>query len=400
MKQILSFALLIASTLFIVSCGDDDETIITTSIKGTEVSENITGDVTWTAGSQITLSDRIAVVAGATLTIEPGVVIYGLAGSGANATALIVAAGATLDAQGTSSSPIIFTSIADDIEPGMIDSPNLSADLDGLWGGLIVLGNAVISVANDNETKNIEGIPATDPNGIYGGTNNAEGSSTIRYVSCRHGGSNIGEGNEINGITFGGVGTGTTISWIEVVGTQDDGVEFFGGSVNADNVLVWNNGDDAIDTDEGYIGTINNGLLINPGDKAFEIDGGEGSDEPAQTITNFSVDLGAANGSIDVDGDSHVSMTAIYFYGLTEDTGTSYDMQLGTVDTDPSTPTNSFTSIEIENTFDDDDGNPISVTAGTYLADVAAVTIVSTPTIGATVSAFDGWTMADARNAY
>jgi hypothetical protein len=111
------------------------------------------------------------------------------------------------------------------VAAGDFKSPNLDASTSGLWGGLIVLGKAPIS-ASSNEVQ-IEGIPTTDPNGLYGGTDNMDNSGIIRYVSIRHGGANIGNGNEINGLTLGGVGAGTTIEYIEVIGNQDDGVEWF-----------------------------------------------------------------------------------------------------------------------------------------------------------------------------
>src|SRR5690606_19019514 len=127
------------------------------------------------------LKSRIAVLSGVTLTIQPGVVVKGEAGTGANATALIVARGAKIMAEGTASSPIIFTSIADEIMPGDVASPNLEPELNGLWGGLIVLGNAPISA--DADAVQIEGIPASDQNGLYGGNNAGDNSGVIKYVS-------------------------------------------------------------------------------------------------------------------------------------------------------------------------------------------------------------------------
>ncbi|HQL70527.1 MAG TPA: hypothetical protein PLA77_06840, partial [Bacteroidales bacterium] len=235
------------------------------------------------------LGGRIAVVSGVSLTIQPGVIIKGQAGTGANATALIIARGAKLYAEGTATQPIIFTSVADEIEPGMVASPNLDPDLNGLWGGLIILGNAPISATS--ESMQIEGIPASDQNGLYGGTNATDDSGIIRYVSIRHGGANIGEGNEINGLTLGGVGSGTTVEYVEVIANQDDGVEFFGGTVNVSHLLIWNPGDDGIDTDQAWAGTLNNFLVIAGADTdhTLEIDGPEGSMMAAHTVRNGSI---------------------------------------------------------------------------------------------------------------
>ena len=189
------------------------------------VSQNITTDQTWTNDNIYELSGRISVESGATLTIEAGTIIKGQAGSGPNATALVIARGGKIMAEGTATAPIIFTTVADEIDidqvaAGDFASPNLAPTVNGQWGGLMILGNAPIS-ATVNPAQ-IEGIPTTDENGLYGGANAADNSGVIRYVSIRHGGANIGNGNEINGLTLGGVGNGTTIENIEIIGNQDE----------------------------------------------------------------------------------------------------------------------------------------------------------------------------------
>ncbi|MEZ5083538.1 MAG: hypothetical protein R2750_08820 [Bacteroidales bacterium] len=286
------------------------------------VSENITENSTWKTGFIYILGSRVSVVSGVTLTIEPGVVIKGEAGTGANATALIIARGGTLLAEGTADQPIIFTSVADEIEPGQVASPNLDATLDGLWGGLIVLGYAPISA--DAVPSQIEGIPPSDQNGLYGGDNAADNSGVIKFVSIRHGGANIGEGNEINGLTLGGVGSGTVIENVEIVSNQDDGIEWFGGTVNVKNALVWNTGDDAIDTDQSWGGTLDNFVIINPGDECFELDGPEAAMEATHTLKNGSVMAGDAEGLADLDDNSLVNMMNIYFFDLAE--GQDFDL--------------------------------------------------------------------------
>jgi hypothetical protein len=253
------------------------------------VNDNITSNTVWSADNIYVLGNRVTVTNGATLTIEPGTIIKGQAGTGANATCLVIARGAKLMAEGTEENPIIFTTVADEIEPGQTVSPNLDPSLNGLWGGLIVLGYAPISA--DAAEVQVEGIPASDPNGLYGGSVADDNSGVLRYVSIRHGGANIGEGNEINGLTLGGVGHGTTIENIEIVANQDDGVEFFGGTVNVSNLLVWNAGDDAIDTDQGFSGSVNNFIVVCGAetDHALEIDGPEGSLIAGHTLNNGSV---------------------------------------------------------------------------------------------------------------
>jgi len=282
------------------------------------ISSNITTDQTWYTGKVYILESRIAVTSGVTLTIQPGVVVKGNAGTGANACALLIARGGKLMAEGTADQPIIFTSVADLLMPGEIASPNLEPTLNGLWGGLIVLGYAPISVAGDSPTAQIAGIPPSDPNGLYGGDVPTDNSGVIRYVSIRHGGTNIGEGNEINGLTLGGIGSGTTIDHIELVSNQDDGIEWFGGKVNVTNAVLWNVGDDAVDTDQAWGGTIDNVVIINPFDECFEIDGGEGSMDDWNHVTNATVKAHEAQGLVDLDDDSWIVMDNVYFFDLME----------------------------------------------------------------------------------
>lgn len=262
-------------------------------------------------GKVYVLKSRIAVVSGVTLTIEPGVIVKGEAGTGANATALLIARGGKLMAEGSASSPIIFTSVADEIMPGEVASPNLDPTLNGLWGGLLILGNAPISA--DAASVQIEGIPPSDQNGLYGGTDAADNSGVIKYISIRHGGANIGEGNEINGLTLGGVGSGTTIENVEVIANQDDGIECFGGTVNVKNLILWNIGDDAVDTDQSWAGTLDNFMVINTGDECFELDGPEGAMVAKHTIKNGTVYALDADGLVDNDANSNVDMMNVYF---------------------------------------------------------------------------------------
>lgn len=316
------------------SQGKKDEATAVVSI-GQEVKEvlltnNITTNTTWSASKTYILGGRITVVSGVTLTIEPGTVIKGQAGTGANATALLVARGAKINAAGTAALPIIFTSVADeitnaDLKAGKYASPNLANDVNGLWGGVIILGKAKISASNsadktDKSEVQIEGIPTSDSNGLYGGTDDTDNSGVLKYVSIRHGGTNIGSGNEINGLTLGGVGNGTVIENIEIVANQDDGIEWFGGSVNVKNVIVWNVGDDAIDTDQSWSGTLDNFVVVTPAGHCFELDGPEGSYVAAHTIQNgtiiASIGTKVAEDLINVDANSGVTLKNLYFTGI------------------------------------------------------------------------------------
>lgn len=291
------------------------------------ISSNITSNTTWNNDTIYQLSARVSVTSGVTLTIEPGTVIKGEAGSGSNATGLVISRGAKLMAQGTVSAPIVFTSIADELSPenlasGNFASPNLEPTVSGLWGGVIILGNARISASNsvgDVSEVQIEGIPTSDQNGLYGGTDDMDNSGEIKYVSIRHGGANIGSGNEINGLTLGGVGSATVIQNVEVVANQDDGLECFGGTVNLNNIVSWNVGDDGFDTDQSWSGTLDNFVIISPDGHCFELDGPEGSYEGSHVIKNGHVIANGDNQSgdlINVDGNSRVALQDIYFMDI------------------------------------------------------------------------------------
>ena len=148
----------------------------------------------------------------------------------------------------------------------------------GLWGGVIILGNAPLN--NENNEAHIEGIPITEPRGIFGGNNEEDDSGVLKYVSIRHGGTNIGSENEINGLTMGGVGNSTVVEYIEVISNYDDGIEFFGGSVNCKFIVSAFNGDDAYDYDMGYHGFGQFWLAIqgpSDGDLIIEGSGGTGT---------------------------------------------------------------------------------------------------------------------------
>ena len=220
---------------------------------------------------------------------------------------------------------IVFTSIADELTPadiaaGNLASPNIPATQTSLWGGLLILGNAPISASGGAESVQIEGIPPSDTNGLYGGNITDDNSGSITYISIRHGGADIGEGNEINGLTLGGVGSGTTISYVEVVANKDDGIEYFGGTVNTSNTVVWNAGDDSYDSDQAWDGTADNFIaVLGPqSDHGMEIDGPESSANP-DGVNKFS--NGTIYGNLDTEkgeyadlrSDAKVNITNVYF---------------------------------------------------------------------------------------
>lgn len=255
------------------------------------VTGELTEDTTWTRNNIYLIGGKVVVGVGVTLTIEPGTIIKGKAGSGSLASALVVQRGAIIEAVGTADRPIIFTSEQDNIQVGQTAGTNLDQNDTRLWGGVLVLGFAPASLTGDVQEEQIEGIPASDSFGLFGGTNAADDSGALEYISIRHGGALIGEGNEINGLTLGGVGTGTTVNQIEIVANEDDGLEIFGGSVNVTNVFIWSVNDDGIDLDQAYSGTITNGMVVQGlnSDSALELDGPEGSTTGGYTLNNITL---------------------------------------------------------------------------------------------------------------
>lgn len=237
---------------------------------------------TTTALDQVFTCDKIYVLnkksyvdSTKTLTIQPGTIIKGAAsptGLPADATALVVERGAKLFAQGTASCPIVFTAIGDNLD-GTYAYTNR-----GQWGGVVILGNATnnhnaaTSTAAFGGTCTgsgcngtgvgrgyIEGFVAADARNQYGGgatPNDDDNSGILTYVSIRHAGALLSAGNELNGLSLGSVGRGTKIENIEIVSNDDDGIEFFGGTVNIKYASVLYCNDDAFDWDNGYKGKL------------------------------------------------------------------------------------------------------------------------------------------------
>ena len=206
----------------------------------TDMCGDITTSTTWSG--TVFLTCQVFVKEGATLTITAGTTVKAYRDDGTGrAPALVIERGAKIMARGTAQQPITFTSALDEsLLPRR-----------GVWGGLIILGRAPTSHTNVGHAE-VEGLTGHK----YGGNDPTDNSGVIQYVRVWNGGEVIGENNEINGITFAGVGSGTTVDHVEVAFNQDDGIEFFGGTVNAKYLSVLFAGDDGLDMDHGYSGKI------------------------------------------------------------------------------------------------------------------------------------------------
>lgn len=235
---------------------------------------NITANRTFSCDTVYFLKGIIYVTNGATLTINPGTVIVG---DTTDKGSLVITKGSKIMAVGTPACPIVFTS-----------SKASGARKRGDWGGLIILGKSAVNTATG--LAYVEGI-TPNPLSEYGGGSTPDvhdNSGTLKYVRVEFAGVALAPNNEINGITFGGVGDGTTIDYVQVSFSNDDSFEWFGGTVNCKHIIAFRGIDDDFDTDNGFSGKVQFAMgLRDPkvadisGSKAFE------SDNDASGSTNL-----------------------------------------------------------------------------------------------------------------
>ncbi|MFM8356926.1 MAG: hypothetical protein ACKOET_00065, partial [Verrucomicrobiota bacterium] len=256
-----------------------------------QVTAPISGVVKWSRTNEYVLNKFIYVLAGAELHIEAGTVIKGKPGRDADTSALIVATGGRIFAEGTPTQPIIFTAEADDVT----DPDDLGIFERGLWGGVVLLGKASLNTATSAignaatpKFEVFEGLPDTEVNGQrvhrFGGNEDEDSSGVMRYVSIRHAGVVFQPNKELNGLSLGGVGRGTTLEFIETYAAADDGFEFFGGTVNTRYLVSAFNDDDAFDIDQGWRGKNQFWFALQePGRKD---NGGEWNGEPNGASAN------------------------------------------------------------------------------------------------------------------
>lgn len=237
MKLAKFFAYLLCGAVTISSCrNNDDDSDPEPTPQPETLSGNISANKKLTSDRTWVISGFVYVTAGATLTIEPGTVIKAKAGE---KSALIIERGAKIMADGQSAStPIVFTS-----------SNEAGKRNPGDWGGIIILGAAP---TNRTDEPSIEGGVGRK----YGGTNPDDNSGILRYVRIEYAGIAFEPNNEINALTLGGVGRGTTIDYVQISYANDDAVEFFGGTVNAKHLVAIGTVDDDFDFDFGYTGTV------------------------------------------------------------------------------------------------------------------------------------------------
>ncbi|WP_205508674.1 hypothetical protein [Longitalea arenae] len=202
---------------------------------GTEIRGTITSDLHWTKDKTYRLRGYVYVASGVTLTIDPGTKIVSNKDSAA---VLVVYRGAKIMAQGTAAEPIVFTSNEANPQPGD-------------FGGIVLVGQAT---GNGNHSVIEGGVDAAFS--AFGGSNDADNSGVLKYVRIEYAGKAVNPGDEVNGLSLYGVGSGTTIDYVQIVRGLDDAFEFFGGTVNCKHLIAYNCADDDFDMDDGYRGKI------------------------------------------------------------------------------------------------------------------------------------------------
>lgn len=380
----------------------------------TVINADVTTNTTWSG--EVVLQKPIFVKNGATLTILPGTIVRGQPRTAAPAQgsqvgtpgALIVTQAGRVVADASASNPIIMTTattdndnngIPDDADnngffdtwqPGdtfFDDTPKTApvAPLSKagkanvqLWGGVVVLGNAPTNLADKVgvgfgkglvEGLTVPGFPAADA--TYGGILPHDNSGVIRYVSIRHAGDEIGNSNELNGISLAGVGDGTVVENLEIYCNFDDGVEWFGGTVNARNLLVSFVGDDMFDVDEGFTGVSqflfgvmpffnnNDGSAYGSasGDKAGEFDGD--NYRPDNALQNDNVNIRSRVDLVTDDPTpwplSNPAFYNVTVIGTTPDAGQEFT---------PASPAGTNRGIQFRNGFAGEVWNSIVVNTG------------------------------------
>lgn len=262
-------------------------------LEGSKKIKKVTGefyeDMTWSNDTVWYLEDMVFIgddSAETVLTIEEGTTIKGV--STVTPGTLVIRRGSKIEAEGTATEPIVFTSA--------LPAGSRSA---GDWGGIVINGKASINVAGG--TKQGEGN-----SGTFGGSDDTDSSGTLKYVRVEYAGRIFTSEDELNGIAFQGVGSGTTVDYIQVHQNKDDGVEFFGGTVDVKHVVLTGNQDDSMDWTDGWRGSAQYVIIQHypgVGDQAIEADNLEGdvtaTPRSAPTLANFTmIGNGSTEGAI------------------------------------------------------------------------------------------------------
>ena len=319
------------------SCIYDSYTITDVNVDG-ESYKKVTGtideNITFLAANKYLLEGGVFVGSGATLTIESCTEVFAQT-TGATSF-LSVLRGGKIDAVGSSNCPIVFKPIGSNPQAGD-------------WGGIIINGRAPINTGTEAQGEG--------NTGLYGGSNAADNSGTISYVRVEYAGKVLGTDNELNGFSFNGVGFGTSISYIQAYKGSDDGIEFFGGTVNVTYAVSTGNHDDSFDWTHGWSGNAGNWIVEQDqdnGDRGIEADnnGDNNTASPYSdpAITNIHLTLRDSadhKSGIKLREGTKGSLSNIYINGSVKPLDIQHDATLNNV-VDGSL---SVSSVSVENTI-------------------------------------------------
>jgi hypothetical protein len=341
-----------------------------------QISGNITADLTMDAASNWLLSGGVFVDAGVTLTIEAGTTVN--TADDGTVPFLSVSQGGMIDACGTAAAPIIFT-------------PASSTPAAGDWGGIILNGYSTI-----NTGSTAEGEGGT---GIYGGTNTADNSGTLCYLRVEYGGKLLSTDNELNGFSFNGVGSATTLHHLQAYRGNDDGFEFFGGTAILDYAVSTGNGDDSFDWTHGWSGSGSNWIVDQDptlGDRGIEADN-NGSDNAAlpmstPTVTKITINgrgISAGRDAIKLREGTAGNLSNILITGAKDAIDIQHNVTVGNV-TSNTLVISGVTVVDVTNSW------VVTATVGTDSTNAAAmgVSAVDGTGVGADAGWSTGWTKA------
>ena len=313
-STLLKATLVTLGLMFFVACDDDDETTTPTApVEDTVLTGTLTVDRELVATEEYSIDGVFSVEDGATLIIPAGTVLVSNVGTG---NYIAVQMGGMIDIQGTSTAPVVMRSA--ESNPGD-------------WGGLVICGKAT-TTEGANSTAEVGGL-------IYGGTVDGDSSGSISYLVIKGAGAQINSESQYNGLSLYGVGSGTTISNVAIIDGDDDGVEFFGGTVSATNLYLENNSDDAVDWTEGWNGTITNTYVshtVAGFSTAIEADGANGN----PTITNFTAVSTQGGTALQFKKTSGATITGLHLTGYAtlvdmKDDGPLANVQIEGADANP-----------------------------------------------------------------
>jgi hypothetical protein len=346
-KSLISAAAAAVVATTMTGCFEDANNGITCDGTTCTMTGTLSKDYTLDAANTYKINGTVKVEDGYTLSIPAGTTLYGAT----EKSYLAILPGATIDAEGTADEPIIFTSA------NAID--DWTTGDRGQWGGLSIFGNA-----QSNKGEEEYEADATITFGSDASANDTESSGTLKYVIIANTGYEVATDAELNGLSLGGVGAGTTLENIACVNGKDDAIEFWGGTVDVTNLYLKNAGDDHLDIDHGYTGTIDNCYIetADDSDRGIESDSKSvndaGTPVSAPTLKNFTIVTSTTstaamrlreginftfeNGVVDYNGDNSGANEGAYAIELRDVSDDDYN-----ADTQAT-----FTNVEVVTTSD------------------------------------------------